>query len=57
MKVKDPVCGMTIENKEAAGTTVYEGTTYHFCSLACKEKFEKDPKAYATGTRKEEKAA
>lgn len=57
MKFKDPVCGMTIDEREAAGTSVYEGTTYRFCSLACKEKFDKDPKAYAAGTRKEGKAA
>ena len=46
MKVKDPVCGMTIDEKDAAGTSTYQGKTYHFCSTSCKEKFEKDPGAY-----------
>jgi P-type Cu+ transporter len=46
MKVKDPVCGMTIEEKDAAATSTYRGTVYHFCSASCKEKFEKDPASY-----------
>jgi Cu+-exporting ATPase len=47
MKVKDPVCGMTIEDKDAAGTSTYRGKTYFFCSTSCKEKFDKNPGAYA----------
>jgi Cu+-exporting ATPase len=47
MKVKDPVCGMTIEKKDAAATSAFQGKTYCFCSLSCKEKFEKDPAFYA----------
>jgi P-type Cu+ transporter len=43
---KDPVCGINIEDKEAAGTTVYGGKTYFFCSPSCKEEFEKNPQAY-----------
>ena len=49
MKVKDPVCGMTIEEKDAAATFAYQGKMYHFCSTSCKEKFEKDPEVYARG--------
>ena len=44
---RDPVCGMTIEEKSAAGTASYEGRTYHFCSAGCKSKFEKEPKKYS----------
>jgi Cu+-exporting ATPase len=47
MKVKDPVCGMTIEKKDAAATSAFQRKTYCFCSLSCKEKFEKDPAFYA----------
>ncbi len=54
MKVKDPVCGMTIEEKDAAGTSTYQGRTYHFCSPACKEKFEKDPGSYVEKERPKE---
>jgi YHS domain-containing protein len=50
MKVVDPVCGMTIEDKDAVSTSTLEGKTYSFCSLSCKEKFEKNPRAY-TGDR------
>ncbi len=46
MKVKDPVCGMQIEDKEAAATSTYKGTTYYFCSKPCKEDFDKDPESY-----------
>ena len=27
-------------------TCVYNGTTYYFCSTACKKKFEKEPAKY-----------
>ncbi len=46
MKVLDPVCKMTIEDKDAAATSTYEGTTYYFCSKLCKEDFDKDSEAY-----------
>lgn len=42
----DPVCKMTINEKDAAGTSVYNGTTYYFCSMPCKKDFDKDPEAY-----------
>lgn len=57
MKVKDPVCGMTIEEKEAAATSVYQDRTYHFCSLSCKKKFVEDPRAYAEGAGEARKAS
>jgi Cu+-exporting ATPase len=38
--VKDPVCGMDIEEKDAAGTSAYEGRTYYFCATSCKETSE-----------------
>src|SRR5450759_3465889 len=49
MKITDPVCGMTSEEKDAAATFVYKEKTYPFCSTSCKEKFEKDPETYAGG--------
>lgn len=48
MKVKDPVCGMTIEDSEAAATSTYKGETYYFCSKPCKEDFDKDPEAFVS---------
>lgn len=47
MKVKDPVCGMAIDDPDAAATSSYQGKTHHFCSTSRKEKFGKDPGAYA----------
>ncbi len=57
MKVKDPVCGMTIEDSDAAAKSAYHGTTCYFCSTSCKEDFDKDPESYvgqkASSPRKE----
>jgi len=41
--VKDPVCGMEIDPASAAATSEYEGTTYYFCAVACKEQFDAEP--------------
>jgi len=46
MKATDPVCGMTIEDTDAVGTSVYEDKTYHFCSNDCKEEFDENPEDY-----------
>ena len=47
--VKDPVCGMEIDPKEAAATSDYEGTTYYFCAIACKERFDAEPAKFLGG--------
>jgi P-type Cu+ transporter len=44
--VTDPVCGMRIDDAEAAATAEYEGTTYSFCSQVCRDAFVADPAAY-----------
>jgi Cu+-exporting ATPase len=41
--VKDPVCGMEIDPESAAATSDYQGTTYHFCAVGCKEQFDAEP--------------
>lgn len=46
-RVKDPVCGMEIEQEDAVASTEYEGSTYYFCSEDCREAFEEDPEDYA----------
>ncbi len=43
---KDPVCGMEVDPKFAAGKTVHKGQTYYFCSPECKKTFEKNPEKY-----------
>jgi YHS domain-containing protein len=45
-KVKDPVCGMKISKRKAAGAVEHHGKLYYFCSKGCREKFEKEPKKY-----------
>jgi YHS domain-containing protein len=49
--VKDPVCGMTIDEKTAAGKSDYKGQTYYFCATVCKTKFDADPAKYAGANR------
>jgi len=44
---KDPVCGMDVDPKTAAGKSEYKGQTYYFCSGGCKKAFDKEPEKYA----------
>lgn len=46
MNVTDPVCKMTIEDKDAIATSTYKSITYYFCSKPCKDDFDKDSTAY-----------
>jgi YHS domain-containing protein len=43
---KDPVCGMMVDEKTAAGKSEYQGKTYYFCAVACKTKFDANPGSY-----------
>ena len=47
-KQTDPVCGMQIEESDAAGQSDYQGRTFYFCSSACQNKFEQNPEQYAS---------
>ncbi len=49
---RDPVCGMTVDEKTPVVTVIYENKEYYFCSEQCAEKFKEEPKKYA---KKEEK--
>ena len=44
--VKDPVCGMNIDETTAAATSEYNSKTYYFCAPGCKQVFEKHPKRF-----------
>jgi len=46
MKVKDPVCGMTVDEKTAKYKSDHNGKTYYFCSASCKTVFDKNPARY-----------
>ncbi len=43
---KDPVCGMDVDEKTAAGQSEYKGQKYYFCALGCKKAFDKDPEQF-----------
>jgi P-type Cu+ transporter len=38
----DPVCGMTVDESQAAGKAQYAGQVYYFCSRECQRDFEED---------------
>jgi putative ABC transport system ATP-binding protein len=44
--VRDPVCGMRVDEWTAEVTTTYEGRTVVFCSHRCRERFEANPTQY-----------
>jgi len=44
---KDPICGMTVDPKRAAGSSSFGGRTYYFCSSGCKATFDKNPAKFA----------
>lgn len=48
---RDPVCGMEIDPRQAAGQTEYEGQTYYFCAPACQREFEQHPERYVGARR------
>ena len=50
--LKDPVCGMIVDDKSAHKST-HEGQTYVFSSPTCKAKFDEEPKRYAASDEAE----
>ena len=42
----DPVCGMQVEEKDAAGLSEHDGATYYFDSEECMSKFNEHPEQY-----------
>lgn len=42
----DPVCGMKVQETQAAATVVYQGNTYYFCSGACHKAFKANTARY-----------
>jgi P-type Cu+ transporter len=44
----DPICGMTVDPDQAAGTAEYHGRRYLFCSTSCLERFQADPEQYTS---------
>ena len=50
--VKDPVCGMSVDEKKTVYRSVYQGQTYYFCSSGCKEAFDQKPQKYVGQAQK-----
>ena len=48
--VIDPVCGMTVDPDNAAGSFEYQGETYYFCNPHCLHRFAKDPESFLNKT-------
>ena len=40
MKVKDPICGMSVDPASAAESRIRDRTEYHFCSSGCATRFD-----------------
>ncbi len=55
-QVKDPVCGMMVDPKNAAGSSEYQGKIYYFCSPHCKMAFDKEPEKYASSEETDQHA-
>jgi Cu+-exporting ATPase len=45
-KVRDPVCGMSVDPATSRHRFDYRGETVHFCSTGCQTKFAADPQKY-----------
>src|SRR5574342_595149 len=45
-EVIDPVCGMMIDPRTAAGTWDYKEQRYYFCNPHCLERFKADPESF-----------
>lgn len=43
---RDPVCGMTVTEENAAATVEHHGDTHYFCSTGCAQKFRDDPERF-----------
>lgn len=46
-RVKDPVCGMRVDPKNAkGGSSIHQDQTFYFCNPKCKDKFDTSPQSY-----------
>jgi len=54
-KVKDPVCGMSVDPAAGKPSFSHEGHTYYFCREGCRTKFMADPERYLGPPQPQEK--
>ena len=50
-RVRDPVCGMSVDPAITVYKAEYAGQTHFFCSRRCQEKFQVDPRQYLQHAR------
>ncbi len=53
----DPVCGMQVDEQQAAGESEYLGQEYYFCSEGCKRKFDQRPEDYVIRSGQQQRSA
>lgn len=53
---KDPVCGMSMKEKNSNFTSSYKRVSYYFCSEKCKAEFDEDPESVLAMKTAREKA-
>jgi Cu+-exporting ATPase len=46
----DPVCGMEVNPASAEAQSEHGGQTFYFCSMECKERFDRNPLQYLDET-------
>src|SRR4051812_42955226 len=49
-KVKDPVCGMTVDPDKTRHHAEHGGAAWHFCSAGCRAKFIAEPERFLAPT-------
>jgi Cu+-exporting ATPase len=51
VKIKDPICGMIVDEPKSRHQASYSGAEYYFCSDACLHKFQEHPERFVGTTR------
>jgi P-type Cu+ transporter len=44
--MRDPVCGMMVDEKKTKLVSEHDGRKFYFCSAECKAAFDSDPHRY-----------
>ena len=52
-KVRDPVCGMSVDSAITPHRAEFANAPYHFCSARCRDRFVADPERYVQPRRSE----
>jgi len=47
-QVQDVVCGMMVDSDTAPARSTFEGKTFYFCTIECRDLFESNPARYTS---------